>query len=221
MKTFLLELLNWSELWSLLMPIGVLLSGRQQPRFMRPVVVYVWIAVVLNLACDVITSFKAPWHFPPWLQSNNFLYNVHSLVRFSCFSTFFIGLGQPLLTTVKRMIPLVSVAFIVINFSFFESFLEPKHLSGTLLTVEAYLLLVYCLLYYLHLMRKADRAVPRGKDFWVVLGLSIYVVINFFIFLFYDSMVNSDSKLAIDMWNVHNIAYIVFAFFLAKAFYVA
>ncbi len=43
--------------------------------------------------------------------------------------------------------------------------------------------------------------------------------------LFYDPMVdesisNSDYIWLVDLWNVHNIAYILFSLFIAKAFYV-
>ena len=58
-----------------------------------------------------------------------------------------------------------------------------------------------------------------GPDFWVVTGLSIYVVVNFFVFLFYLPMIYVDPKLAENIWNVHNIAFIIFCLFITKAFY--
>ena len=39
----------------------------------------------------------------------------------------------------------MALAFLVINFIFFENFFNRDSFSGNLLTVEAYLLLVYCL----------------------------------------------------------------------------
>lgn len=221
MNHFLLKILSWAEVWSLLMPIIVLLKYKNQPRYLKPIQVYVWIAFCLNLVADVIADFKYKWHLPIWLHSNTPIYNIHSIVRFTCFCTFFIVLHQPFFSRLKKLLPILSLIFIAINFSFFESFFNPKQLSGTLLTVEAYLLLIFCILYYIYQLKTENRSPKKEKHFWVVTGLSIYVVINFFIFLFYDSMIHSDPLLARDMWRVHNIAYIVLSFFLAKAFYAA
>ncbi|CAN5184168.1 hypothetical protein BH20BAC1_BH20BAC1_14220 [soil metagenome] len=57
------------------------------------------------------------------------------------------------------------------------------------------------------------------KDFWVVTGLSIYVVTNFFVFLFYTPMLNTNLNLAMKMWNVHNTAFILLCIFISKAIY--
>jgi hypothetical protein len=221
MSHLLLKILSWAEVWSLLMPIIILLKHRSQPDYLKPIRIYVWIAFGLNLAADIIAEFKRNLHFPDLLQSNNLIYNIHSIVRFTCFCAFFIALNQPFFTRIKKLLPILSLIFIAVNFTFFESFFKPNQLSGTLLTVEAYLLLIYCILYYLYQLKSEKKSSKREKHFWVATGLSIYVVINFFIFLFYDSMIHSDPYLARDMWRVHNIAYIVLSFFLAKAFYAA
>ncbi len=57
-----------------------------------------------------------------------------------------------------------------------------------------------------------------GNDFLVVTGLSIYVVFNFFVFLFYVPMITENPDLANNMWDVHNAAYIILCILTAKAF---
>jgi hypothetical protein len=109
--------------------------------------------------------------------------------------------------------------FVIINFTFFENFFNPLHLSGNLLAAEGYLLLIYCMLYYLSRLKDEIEVLTSGKDFWVVTGLSIYVVINFFVFLFYVPMLKENPQLAINMWSVHNVAYIILCIFISKAFY--
>jgi hypothetical protein len=74
-------------------------------------------------------------------------------------------------------------------------------------------------LYYLAKLRDEDDDLSRGPDFWVATGLSIYVVVNFFVFLFYVPMIDQNSSLADNIWNVHNIAYIILCIFITKAFY--
>jgi quinol-cytochrome oxidoreductase complex cytochrome b subunit len=47
----------------------------------------------------------------------------------------------------------------------------------------------------------------------------MYVVINFFVFLFYVPMIDHNLALAINIWNVHNVAYIIFCLFITRALY--
>lgn len=224
MKVFhfnkLLQLiLNWSEVWGTLIPLFILLTVRKrQPSFLKPVIIYFWAALLMNISADVIGDFKTS--FPNWMQSNNPLYNIHSVVRFTCFSYFFISIKKSSAIIFKKSISFIFAVFILIYFSFFENFFNPRNLSGSLLALEAYLLLVYCMEYYLSQLRHEVERISDEKDFWVATGLSIYVVINFFIFLFYVPMIKENPALAAKMWNVHNVAYIIFCILIAKAFYV-
>lgn len=210
-------MLDWSEVWAPLIPLIYYFFHRRQPAFLKPIIIYLFIAFFLNLAGDIIGDFKSVLPFR--ITSNNPLYNVHSIVRFICFSYFFIGLGQSDFTRLRLWIPWISLLIIVVNFSFVENFGNPDHLSGNLLSAEAYLLLIYCMLYYLSKLRNEDDHVTGGADFWVVTGLSIYVVANFFVFLFYVPMITFDPRLAERIWDVHNIAYIVLCIFITRAFY--
>lgn len=217
MSKLLQALLDWSEVWALLIPLTVLLLRHQQPAFLKPVIIYVWFAFIINLVIDVIMVYKV--YFPNWLQSNNPYYNIHSVARFTCFSIFFIQLQPASFVILKKLLAFLSVVFILINFSFFDNFFNPQHFSGNLLATEAYLLLVYCMQYYLSELRDDNNTFAGGPDFWIVTGLSIYVVINFFVFLFYIPMLNVNPLLADRIWNVHNIAFIIFCIFITKALY--
>ncbi len=217
MSEYLILALDWSEIWALFFPLTVLLFRRKQPEILQPVIVYLWLALFLNFIIDLIMGFKA--YLPYWLQSNNPLYNMHSVIRFACFSFFFIRLPQRSFFTFKRVLLYISVVFLFINFGFFENFLDPNTLSGNLLAAEAYLLLVYCMQYYLSELRNDDRTIFNGPDFWIVTGLSIYVVVNFFVFLFYLPMLDVNPTISVNMWNVHNIAFIIFCLFITKALY--
>jgi hypothetical protein len=217
MINFFQLLLDWSEVWATLIPLIYYLFHRNQPSFMKPVFIYLCFALIINLVGDIIGDFKS--YLPEWMQSNNPLYNIHSVVRFICFGFFFIRLQQTAFVKLRNWLTILAFLIIVFNFIFLENFGNPNHLSGNLLAVEAYLLLIYCLLYYLSKLREDDSDIISGPDFWVVTGLSIYVVINFFVFLFYVPMINQDSLLAERIWNVHNIAYILLCIFLTKALY--
>lgn len=217
MNNFLKFLLDWSEVWAPLIPLVFLLFKKNQPRFLKPVILYLVAAFLLNVVSDIIGDFKA--YLPRWMQSNNPLYNVHSIVRFICFSYFFIKLKQSYVLRLKYILPNLSLVIIIINFIYLEDFGNPDHLSGNLLSAEAYVLLIYCMLYYLAKLSDEVDDITSGADFWIVTGLSIYVVVNFFVFLFYVPMISQDGKLADNMWNVHNIAYIILCIFITKAIY--
>ncbi|HSZ34252.1 MAG TPA: hypothetical protein VK772_13135 [Puia sp.] len=219
MPEFLTKILDWSEVWALFIPLLALMLKREQPRFLKPVIVYLWIALVLNFIGDTIGDFKV--YLPHWLHSNNVLYNFHSLIRFFCFSYFFLLLGKNFKSPVNKLINFAALGFIIYNFIFLENFINFHHLSGNLLATEAYVLLIYCIQYYLFQLKTDTIDFKRKKDFWVVTGLSIYVVVNFFVFLFYVPMLTENPNLSEQMWSVHNLAYITLCIFIAKAFYVS
>ncbi len=211
---------DWSEVWALLIPLFFIMFRHKRPALLKPVIIYLWLALTLNIFGDIIGDFKWAFHFPAWLQSNNPLYNLHSVVRFACFSYFFISLPQTRFKTFKKIIAGLFVVFFIIDFGFFENFFYPNHLSGNLLSAEAYLLLIYCMLYYLEVLMSEDETAFRGPVFWIVTGLAIYVVINFFVFLFYVPMITQNMVLTDRMWNIHNAAYIILCIFITRAFYV-
>lgn len=217
MADILRYLLNWSEFWSTLIPISVFLLHRKQPAYMRPVVFYIFFAMVINFIGNIISDY---WRvLPSWMESNTILYNLHSIVRFICFSMFFIALDQKGPTRIYKALPLASLLIFILNFTLVDDFFNLDRLSGNLLAGEAYILLVYCMVYYLFKLRDDDLEITQEPDFWVVTGLAIYVVVNFFVFLFYVPMLNHDIQLALDIWDVHNYAYIILCLLIAKALY--
>lgn len=210
--------LNWSEVWAILIPLlTLIILKRRQPKYLQPVILYLWVAFFLNLLADSIADFKE--YFPAFLQSNNPLYNIHSIARFACLSYYFITIDRSSSVIFKKLILIIMAVFILINFNFFEHFFNFFILSGNLLTVESFLLLIYCLNYYLTQLNVEEENIAMEKNFWVVTGLGIYVVVNFFLFLFYSPMIKENPKLASQMWNVHNVAYIIFCTLIAKSFY--
>ncbi len=217
MNSLLSSILDWSEVWAPTIPLLVLLLHRRQPVNLKPVIIYLWLAWFFNITIDFIWAFKK--YLPDWLQSNNPIYNIHSVARFICFSVFFIRLPQKPFKKFRKLLAILYPVFMIVNFGWFENFLNPTHLSGNLLSAEAYLLLAYCMQYYLAELREDSNELSSGPYFWVVTGLAVYVVVNFFVFLFYVPMDILGGILADNMWNIHNIAFIIFCIFISKAFY--
>jgi hypothetical protein len=219
MNNLISIIVGWSEVWALFIPLIFLEFQGKQPAILKPVIIYLWAALVLNVFGDFISDFKRILHLPSIVQSNNPVYNFHSLVRFACFSYFFLKLPQSRFVSFRKALVVVFILFFAINFIFFEDFFLPGHLSGNLLSAEAYVLLVYCMLYYLAVLLDDTSTPFKDPVFWVVTGLSIYLVINFFVFLFYVPMIKQDIDFVINIWNVHNLAYLILCIFITRAFY--
>ncbi|HEV2481555.1 MAG TPA: hypothetical protein VGS79_17915 [Puia sp.] len=210
-------ILDWSEAWAPLVPLAIRMRHRTQPSYLRPVVIYVWFAFFCNVAIDVVWKLSNRISVP--YNSNNWLYNLHSVVRFGLFAAFFLRLRQPFIVGLKRAVAAGFAVFVVVDFGWFERFFEYQYFSSRLLAMEAGLLLFYCLQYYFYKLREDVELEWSQPDFWVVTGLGIYVAINFLIFLTYNELSAYYTHFAVDIWSVHNISYVLFQFFLAKAFY--
>ncbi|MBB6271137.1 hypothetical protein HDF26_001564 [Pedobacter cryoconitis] len=209
-------LLDWSEVWALFIPAAVLLYIKQ-PVIFKPVILYIWLALVINILIDVIWKFRTV--IPPGLNSNNSLYNLHSVFTFFLFSSFFIDLKQPFILRIKKIIHFIFLFFVIINFTFYENFFDYWRFSSRLLSVEAISLLFYPLSHFLFKVHENVNVNIFTADFWIATGLGLYVAVNFFIFLLYNELTIHMINFAVNLWNVHNISYIIFNLFMAKGFY--
>jgi hypothetical protein len=219
MNNLVKSILDWSEVWSLGIPLAILIWKGKQPGVNKPVVYYIYFALFTNLCIDLIWKLRTA--IPEPYNGNNYLYNIHSIVRFLLFSVYFIRLRQPFLVKTKKLLVPAFVLFLVINFSFFEHFFNYQVFSSRLLSVEAIFLLFYTLQYYLFMLQVDEGISTNRSDFWIATGLGIYVAVNFFIFLLYNKLTKELLNFAVIIWNVHNVSYILLNIFLAKAFYEA
>ena len=221
MKYYLLRIIDWIEVWGLLIPLTILLIRKNIPEIYKAVKLYLWLVLPFYLLSDIIFDYKIKYHFPNWLQSNNYLYNSISIIRLICFSIFFIQLKQPFLKNLKKIVPIFFILFVIINFTFYEYFFNYYFLSNRLLATESGILLFYCLQYYFFIFLKDDQNVHLNSlpSFWIVTGLGIYIVISFPIYIFYKQLVLQSKTFGIDIWQIQNLAYLLFSIFIAIGFY--
>ena len=216
MQFFINKFLSWSEVWALIIPLAFLIPKKPRPGYLKPVVIYLWIALLLNTFADIIDKYYDHLKQTTLLINNNYLYNIHSVTSVICFSIFFIRLRQPFLLITKKYLPVLFLIFVVINFQF-EKFVGSQTISNRTFAVEAGILLFYCLQYYVYKLQE-ETVTKKNADFWVTTGLSIYVFFNFFFFLLYNGLSSHDQMYG---WHFHNISYIILCIFIAKAFYVS
>lgn len=225
MKEIFQNILDWSEVWALLIPLAVLIVKKNNTPYLKPVRWFIYVALIMNAAIDLVWRFKQSMGIQEgdFLWSNNFIYNALSIIRLLLFAWFFNLLQQRFLHRVKRILPFLFLAFAAINFIFYEDFFNQKSFSSRLLATEAGILLFYCLQYFIYLIVE-EKTVKIGRQpgFWIISGLSIYVAVNFFIFLFYATLSENSSDaakmFAVNLWDVHNIVFILFCTLMAIQF---
>lgn len=217
LSSFFTIIKDWLEVWAILIPLLVLVKKPHQPVYLQPVVYYLFTALFLNTVINLIWK-RGDLGLNTTFDNNNPVYNFHSIFRLIFFSVFFIHLKQPFLTGVKMIIPFIFIFFVVINFIFFEDYFQLK-ISTRLHTVESGILLFYCLQYYLFRLKDEQSSYTKMPDFWFVTGLSIFVVISFPIYLFYDPILDLGDNFVNTIWQVQKAAFLIFCLFIAKAFY--
>lgn len=216
---------DWMEVWALLLiPLPFVLKRKNIPSYLKPVKLYVFAALLLNIITLLIWKRlkleKIGIDISGWPESNNFVYNIHSIVRFLLFSWFFILLRQHFMHRVKIVLPFIFIAFVIVNFTVFERFYSYEMFSSLLLATEAVLLLFYCLQYFIFLtLEDRNTSLNKQPGFWIVAGLSIYVAVSFLVFLFFNYLVEHDRDFAIHLFDVHNVAFLILCISIARAFY--
>ena len=221
MKRIIDTILATSEVWALFIPLSFLFFRKINSGAVKEVIIYLWIALLLNTII-VIVSFLPDYYntdrFPFLLQNNNVEYNIHSIVRVFLFTLFFIRNNSQNLHFQKKVLLGLFGVFVIVNFSFFES--PVMLLSSRLFTVEAIVLLFFCIYYYLNsIIQEKNEKLYKQPVFWVVTGLSIYEAVNFFIFLLFTYLVKNYTVFAQNIWNLHNVSYIILCIFITKGFY--
>lgn len=201
----------------MLIPLVIYFIKRPKEHYIKPVFLYLIVALILNIICDVIrdTYYSAP-KFIVAINYNLPFYNIHSILRLFLFVSFFHEIKIPLKKNLRKIIPFIILIAILLNFTFFDSFTS---FSSKLFTIESILLIIYCISYFFILLRKDDVNSKFDSSLIIATGLAVYEAVCFPIFLFYDTLVKKFEDYAIDVWDVHNIMYIILCLFIARAFY--
>ncbi|WP_153796991.1 hypothetical protein [Foetidibacter luteolus] len=217
------EILSWSEALIILVPLTVYYTRNYTERYLKIVGWYLVVALLLNTLAGFIwqynqefRNFLLGYNIPIYFARNNFIYNIHSIVRTAFFIIFFHSIGVQF-KRVNTRIPLMLFFFsVLIVFLFYDSFFI---ISSKLLALEGLVLLVYCVSFFLAKLKEEELSLEFDAGLVITTGLTVYEAINFFIFLFYDVLIVKAKSFAILMWYVHNVTFSVFCLFIAYAFY--
>src|SRR3954467_5814809 len=96
------EIIDWSEAWAIIIPLIIFLFRKPQEGYLKPVLLYLIIALCINVGIDIIWKFNSS--MPGFLKDNNFLYNIHSIARLFFFIWLFYLLDVPKSDRLKILI---------------------------------------------------------------------------------------------------------------------
>ena len=227
---WLKEIMDWSEVWATLIPLTFFIIRKPAKSWVKPVLIYLIISLVFFLIVDV--TFKArtlglqawcekvfSWLYegPDKSLNNLIFYYLISLTRLLTITWFFSIINKGY-NKIHRAVAILFIAFVLINFSFFEKLTD---FSSRTLTAEAAIMLFYCLLFIYHVNLDDEIASPGSlPEFWIVCGLTLYAAINFFIFLFFRYLIaTAEDDFAKGVWYVHNSSFIILNLFISAGFY--
>lgn len=216
---FFEELFDWTESWAPLIPISLFLLYRNQPTHFKPVFVYFIAAFLLNTFANVIWK-RGQLGLDLGLENNNSIYNLNSILRFSLLSLFFILLHHRGMRRLKRLLPLLFLAFACFDLFLWEYFFAER-IANNLHAAEAGFLLLYCLLYYFQTLNSDAIAFKGAPDFWLVTGLCIFVIISFPVYLFYQKIIDNYKTFTVNIWAVQKTGFLIFCIFSSIAFFLA
>lgn len=214
-------ILDWSEVWALLIPLIVLLIHKPRGDKLGWVSLYVIIALVLNFIAVFTIEFY--YLIPEWVFTGNGLYyNLHSLTMVICFGGYFISIRKYKYSIILKLLLLVYLIFVLINFLFLES--PVNRLSTRHFTIGSIVLLVVCLFYFFRsIVEESQTNWLKHPSFIICSAICLYQSITFFIFLFiypmFDLSYNKNMEFADLMMKTYQVIFVIFCIFLAWALF--
>lgn len=206
MLRFLRILFDWSEVWSLFIPLTILLIKKPAFQWVKPLRAYLIIAVILNTAIDFI------WYgnkYKLFDINNNILYNIHAIIRLLLFAWFF-NYMDDVFHKLNRVLPL-SILIISIAIFYFDGIIN---INSKVLALTSAILLIYCLIFFYQLIKSENNfLLATVPTFWINVGLCLFTAANFFIYLSFNYLIEHNKEFSVDIWDVHNSFYIVMCIF--------
>lgn len=210
----MIVILKWSEVWSTLIPLYIFIIKRSDDKSLNIIAVYLLTALCLNTAADVSWIFKPC--IPLEWQNNNFIYNISSILRMLVFIFFFRNIVR---LFPKKYFDIFLLLYILFFTSYFIIEKNFRTLNSLLHTIEGLTLIVCSIIFLIRLIRSNRIFVRFDPYILIVSGLVLYESVNFFVFLFYQYLLNITDPLLDNIWYVADIMFVIFCVFIAVAFY--
>ncbi len=216
-----INIINWVEVWGPVIPLSVYFFRKPKGQYSTIITVYLFVALIINLAIDLIlvdaAAGKKAFTYSSIFYRNNLpLYNLSSIIRVITFLIFFKLILKSFYKKRLNIILFLYSLFVILyfftggDFTAFDPFLH---------TAETITLLSLCILYIINLIR-SEKIYRKFDPYLIIIsGLAFYESLNFFVFLFYNFLVINDEAFAKILWVVPNAGFFIFCLFTARAFY--
>lgn len=206
MNSFLKDLMRWSEVWPLLIPLTIFIFRGGARTHLKPIFFYCLIGFLLNLLSTVSWLYKD--YMPPFLKENGFLYNLHAIVRTISIGAYIAGREQMKQYKYAKLILYAFVLISLISFIPFEKFLL---FSVTVASAESISLLILTLTFFLNnILEENPSDKFMGPVFVICIGLSIYEAVKFFIYLFIFPVFDSNAEFGLMTMKIADYLFITF-----------
>lgn len=215
MNDIITKLINWSEVWALLIPLAVIMLYKPVGKNILYLVFYVLAAFLLNTLSTIMVEFY--FSMPDWLKNNNVLYNIHSIARVLFFSLYILTVRKYKFKRLLQLFVIAYLAFVVVNFSILES---PWFISSRLFSAESILLLILCLSFFFRSIQDdSETNWLKHPAFLICTGICLYEATSFFIFLFFYPLFEKNPEFGDLTMSIHNVMYVILCLFLAITLY--
>lgn len=218
MGSLFVEIMSWSEVWGIALPLTIMLLMKPGDPESQPLRIYIVAAFFINLFAVLISHYWRVWS---WLPDNNlFLYNLHSVLRVGLFSWYFYRNGHRWL---KRfclvLVPLYAVVAIVQLF-----FLQEANVfSARIHAAESIVLLLLCISYFIGTVLDESNIIwMQQPSFWVCGAVSLFEAVNFLVFAFFNLFnVKDDARMSfgITLLLIFSVTYVILCLALAIVLY--
>ena len=217
---FLNIIVDWLEVWALLIPLAVLIVCKPREKYIRPLAWYIVSGLLLNLAATLMLEYYylvPKWLYVDGMANNNILYNIHSIIRVLFLSWFIISVRQYQFPAILKIVVGAYLVFIIVDFLFLES---PFYLGTTLFAGESITLLILCFSYFFSSIRdESETNWLKHPSFLTCAGVALYEVLTFFVFLFFYPLSDADHSFFTVTMRIYSIAFLLFCILLALTFY--
>lgn len=209
----LYEIIRWSELWALLIPLTILRMYRTSHPELKPIILYLWIALPLNFLSLTISEFSQ--YIPSFLKNNNIFYNVHSVIRVILFGTYITRTG---LLKSRKFFRFVLPVYFLLALIYFWFRKSPLDFSFEIYCIESVTLLGLCISYFLLSIKdESDTIWMDDTSFLLCTGISFYESITFFVFLFFDALWRINKSFGETTMMIFSGAYAILCIIIAIA----
>lgn len=205
MNSLLQVLDDWLEVWPIVIPLIIILIYRPKEPQIRPLIIYIYIAFVLNLAATLVIAFF--YSLPLSLRNNTYLYNIHAVVRVMFFSWYIFSIRWQ-----NKMNVLVSIltAFLIFTVIHFWRFFSLMEFSNILHSLEAVLLIALCALFFLNIINDdSEKDWMSEPSLLICIGIGIFETVALFIYLFFYELSNKDHDFGKITMTIRKLSYLI------------